>query len=122
MQRITPFDPRDIRLAILAICAGVALLVVNDAGAKLLTDRYPPIQILFLRNLIALPIIAAIIAVVAGASALRTRQPGLHAVRGLLMVAAVWLNFTGLIYLPLAEATALVFSARCSSPRCRCRY
>ncbi|HHX90036.1 MAG TPA: DMT family transporter, partial [Paracoccus sp.] len=75
------------------------------------TDRYPAIQILFLRNVIAIPIIAAIIAVLASGSALRTRQPGLHALRGLLMVAAVWLNFTGLIYLPLAEATALVFSA-----------
>ena len=111
MHRATPFNPREIRLAILAICAGVALLVVNDAGAKLLTDRYAPIQILFLRNLIAVPVIAGIITLIIGASALRTRQPSLHALRGVIMLAAVWLNFTGLSYLPLAEATALIFSA-----------
>lgn len=111
MQHSKPFEPGNLKLAILAICAGVALLVVNDAGAKLLTDRYPPIQILFLRNLIAVPIIVGIIAAFAGRAAMRTHQPGLHALRGILMVAAVWLNFTGLIYLPLAEATALIFSA-----------
>lgn len=111
MQRSASFEPSDLKLAILAICAGVALLVANDAGAKLLTDRYPPIQILFLRNLIAVPLIVGIIVAFAGASALRTRKPGLHALRGMLMVAAVWLNFTGLMYLPLAEATALIFSA-----------
>ena len=105
------FDPTHLKLAILLICAGVALLVVNDAGAKLLTDRYPPVQILVLRNLIAIPIIVGIIAAFVGVSALRTHQPGLHALRGILMVAAVWLNFTGLSYLPLAEATALIFSA-----------
>jgi len=111
LQHSKLFAPGHLKLAIMAICAGVALLVVNDAGAKLLTDRYPPIQILFLRNLIAVPLIVAVIAAFAGMPALRTRQPGLHAERGILMVAAVWLNFTGLIYLPLAEATALIFSA-----------
>lgn len=111
MRDITLLEPRDLKVAILAICAGVAFLVANDAGAQLLTDRYSPIQILLLRNIIAVPIIVGIIAAVAGMSALRTHQPGLHALRGVLLVSATWMNFTGLIYLPLAEATALIFSA-----------
>ncbi len=85
--------------------------MANDAVAKLLTDRYAPIQIVFLRNLIAVPLIAVFVIGLAGTQALRTRHLRLHALRGLLMVAGAWLYFTGLMFLPLAEATALVFSA-----------
>jgi drug/metabolite transporter (DMT)-like permease len=98
-------------LAILAICAGVAFLVSNDAIAKLLTDRYTPIQIIFVRNLLALPMIAALVVLLKGAQALRTRHLGVHALRGVLMVLGAWFYFTSLQYLPLAEATALVFAA-----------
>lgn len=111
MRRISTLNARETPLAILAICAGVAFLVGNDAVAKVLTDRYPPIQIVFLRNLIAVPIIAALIFGLFGPQALRSNHLRLHALRGLLMVFGAWMYFTGLIYLPLAEATALVFSA-----------
>jgi len=111
MHPTAPLNAREMPLAILAICAGVAFLVANDAVAKVLTDRYPPIQIVFLRNLIAVPIIAALIFGLLGPQALRSNHIHLHALRGLLMVIGAWLYFTGLIYLPLAEATALVFSA-----------
>ncbi len=104
-------NARETPLAIATICAGVAFLVTNDAIAKLLTDRYTPIQIVFLRNLIAVPIIAAVILAVFGTADLRTRHLSLHAMRGALMTVGAWCYFTALIYLPLAEATALVFSA-----------
>ncbi|MCC6001795.1 MAG: DMT family transporter [Pararhodobacter sp.] len=104
-------NARETPLAILTICAGVALLVANDAVAKLLTDRYPPIQILFMRNVIAVPIIATVIVTVFGPATLRTAHLRLHALRGLAMLIGAWLYFTALIHMPLAEATALVFSA-----------
>ncbi len=102
---------RDTPLAILAICVGVAFLVLNDAIAKVLTARYDPIQIIFVRNLIALPVIGALILAFRGGAALRSRHIGVHALRGLLMVSAAYLFFRSLQVLPLAEATALVFSA-----------
>lgn len=108
---LAALNARETPLAIATICAGVAFLVANDAVAKLLTDRYSPIQIVFLRNLIAVPIIAAVILAVFGSAGLRSRHLPLHALRGALMVIGAWLYFTALIYLPLAEATALVFSA-----------
>jgi len=111
MHRFATLNARETPLAIAAICAGVAFLVTNDAMAKLLTERYAPIQIIFLRNLIAVPVIAAVIFFTFGAKALRTRNLGVHAVRGLLMVMGGWLYFVGLMHLPLAEATSLVFSA-----------
>ena len=103
--------PDRIARGILAISAGAAVLTVNDAVAKLLTDRHDPVQILFLRNLVAVPIIAAAALALRGPSALRSRKPGLHALRGLLMLAGTWLYFSGLSLLPLARATALIFAA-----------
>src|SRR6056297_3472011 len=111
MRTLAALNARETPLAILTICAGVAFLVLNDAIAKLLTDRYTPIQIVFLRNLIAVPIIGGVILTAFGTASLRTRHLRLHALRGALMVAGAALYFTALIYMPLAEATALVFSA-----------
>ncbi len=111
MRNLAALNARETPLAIATICAGVAFLVANDAIAKLLTDRYTPIQIVFLRNLIAVPIITTVIIMAFGSASLRTRHLPLHAMRGALMTLGAWLYFTALIYLPLAEATALVFSA-----------
>ena len=111
MRSLAALNARETPLAIATICAGVAFLVANDAIAKLLTDRYTPIQIVFLRNLIAVPIITTVIIMAFGSASLRTRHLSLHAMRGALMTLGAWLYFTALIYLPLAEATALVFSA-----------
>ncbi len=111
MQSSAGFHGREIRLAILTICAGVAFLVLNDAIAKLLTDRHDPAQIIFVRNLLALPMIAALVLLFRGRAALGTSYLWAHALRGLLIVAGAYLYFRSLQVLPLAEATALVFSA-----------
>lgn len=85
--------------------------MTNDALAKLLTERYAPVQIIFLRNLIAAPMIAAAALALRGPRALRTGHLRLHALRGALMLLGAWLYFTSLSILPLAEATALIFVA-----------
>ena len=111
MRSQTPTRGGQTARAILAICAGVAFLVFNDATAKLLIDRYDPAQIIFVLNLLALPMITVATLAFCGRSALRTSHPGVHALRGLLMVTGAYLYFRSLEFLPLAEATALVFSA-----------
>lgn len=93
------------------MCAGVVCLCVNDAIAKTLTAGYSPLQILFLRNLIALPIAAAIAMAMGGRAALKSHRPGAHLLRGLFWLCAATLFFTGLSYLDLAEATTLIFIA-----------
>ncbi|MFW6077593.1 MAG: DMT family transporter [Hyphomicrobiales bacterium] len=97
--------------AILVICIGIVCLVVNDAFAKWLTAYYPPLQIIFVRNLLAMPMITAIVLSLGGPRALQTRHPGIHALRGLLMVGGAYTFFIGLKFLPLAEATSLIFAA-----------
>ncbi|SFD97992.1 DMT family transporter [Roseivivax sediminis] len=96
---------------ILLMCFGVACLSANDAIAKTLTAGYSPLQILFLRNLIALPVTIAITLVMGGPSALRSHRPLAHLLRGALWVVAAMMFFTSFIYLGLAEATALIFGA-----------
>lgn len=97
--------------AILAMCTGVLCLVLNDALAKWLMAHYEPLQIIFVRNLIAVPIVTAMVLCIAGRSAFSTRHFGLHLVRGAFAVFAALCFFLGLQVLPLAEATSLIFAA-----------
>jgi drug/metabolite transporter (DMT)-like permease len=92
------------------MCAGVACLCVNDAIGKTLTAGYNPLQILFLRNVIALPIAALIAFHLGGPSALRSHRPAAHLLRGMLWLLAATMFFTSFIYLGLAEATTLIFA------------
>jgi len=96
---------------IVLMCVGVACLSANDAVAKALTAHYSPLQILFLRNVIALPFTVLIALIMGGRPALKTHRPLAHLLRGVLWVAATMLFFTSFIYLGLAEATALIFVA-----------
>ena len=97
--------------AMLTMFVGVACLSINDTLAKALTQTYSPIQVLFIRNLLALPVAALLVASNVGWTGFRSSKPGAHAIRGLIWLAAATLFFTGLIYVPLAEATALIFMA-----------
>jgi len=101
----------DVTMGMFMMCVGVACLSINDAVAKQLTSDYSPLQVLFLRNLIALPFAIGIALRMGGTRALRSYRPVAHLVRGVVWVAAAFLFFTSLRYLPLAEATALVFVA-----------
>ncbi|MBO6727243.1 MAG: DMT family transporter [Rhizobiaceae bacterium] len=90
---------------------GVACLSVNDALAKFLVTGYSPLQILFLRNIIALPFAVLLAVKLGGVGALHSHRPAAHLLRGILWIAATILFFTSFIYLELAEATALIFVA-----------
>lgn len=107
----TAAEARSNGRAIATICLGMFCLVLNDALAKWLTDHYSPLQIVFLRSLIAVPMIAAIGLMLGGRASLRTSHLRIHAVRGLLAIGAAYTFFQGLKILPLAEATSLAFAA-----------
>lgn len=98
-------------LAIAAMCAGVLLLTISDALTKWLVTRYGPFQIILVRNLTALPLVAALVVWVDGWRGLRSARPTVHAWRGLLTLAAAYAFILSLRTLPLAEATALIAAA-----------
>jgi drug/metabolite transporter (DMT)-like permease len=84
---------------------------VNDAIAKWLTADYHPLQIVFMRYSLALPMIAGAVLAIGGQTALHSRHLGIHAMRGLFLVGGAFTFFLSLKFLPLAEATSLIFVA-----------
>ncbi|OZI74916.1 DMT family transporter [Bordetella genomosp. 12] len=96
---------------ILCVVAGIFCLTLSDAQAKWLSASYSPIQILFLRALIAAPVVLVLAASLGGRRSLRTRHPGIHLLRGAINIISASCFYLGLSYLPLAENTAIAFAA-----------
>ena len=96
---------------IACIMGGVFVLTGSDSLAKSLGASYPPLQLLFMRAALALPVLAILVSVLAGPRALRTQHLGLHLFRGAINVVSATCFYWGLTLLPLAEATAIAFSA-----------
>lgn len=93
------------------IVLGMACLSVNDALIKFLSDDYPLHQIIFIRSVIGISISLVLVQLEGGFRILKTSQPGLHLLRGLLLVTANLAFFLALAAMPLAEATAIFFVA-----------
>lgn len=93
------------------VCVGVLCLATNDAMVKRLGDFYSPLQIIFLRSLIGLPMMAAVALAVRGRQVFATRRPVLHLSRGALYAAGAFTFFLSFGYLPLAEATAIAYAS-----------
>lgn len=96
---------------IACVAGGIFFLTLSDANAKWLGANYNPLQILFLRALIALPFVTALALGLGGRRVLRTTHPGLHLTRGAINVVSACCFYLGLQALPLAEATAIAFAA-----------
>ena len=98
-------------LAIGLILLGVAAISVNDMLIKRLSGGYPLHQIVFTRSAIGILLGLVLVKLEGGFHLLKTRQPGLHLLRGLLIVISNMSFFLALSVLTLAEATALFFAA-----------
>lgn len=85
---------------------------LNDVNIKLLSGDYPLHQIVFVRAIFALILTFVLIMPFEGGfSALRTRRPVMHMLRGLCVVVANSTFFAGIAVLPLADVTAIFFVA-----------
>lgn len=96
---------------ILFMCAGVLCLAIGDALSKWLGEAYSPLQVIFFRTLVSVPLIALLAYYGGGLRKLRTRRPFMHLVRGLIYTGTMFCFVFGLTLLPLAEATAIAFVA-----------
>jgi S-adenosylmethionine uptake transporter len=103
--------PNDASRAIGFVLLGVLCISVNDMLVKHLSGGYPLHQTVFIRSLVAISASLAILQFEGGFAALRTDRPGLHLLRGVLIVFANMAFFSALATLPLADATALFFVA-----------
>lgn len=97
--------------AIAFVLVGMLCISVNDLMIKRFSADYPLHQTVFLRSGIGILFSLILVYYEGGLRILRTRQPGWHAFRGLLIVIANMSFFAALATLPLADATALFFVA-----------
>lgn len=97
---------------------GIGLMLVatfmfasHDAMSKYLSGFYPIILIVWARYLIHTLLMAGIFLPQSGLRVLRTKSPGLQILRALCLLGVSLLFTAGLMFIPLAEATSVIFLA-----------
>lgn len=91
------------------ILVGILAISINDMLIKLLSGGYPLHQMVFTRSIIGIFFSLILVQLEGGWHILRTKTPGLHLLRGVMLVTANLTFFTALAVLSLAEATAIFF-------------
>lgn len=93
------------------ILVGMIAISINDMLIKKLSGGYPLHQIVFARSTIGIVFGLMLVQIEGGMSILKTHQPVLHAIRGIVVVISNMAFFVALAVIPLADATALFFAA-----------
>ena len=83
---------------------------VADATGKLLTEKYPFMQIVWLRSVLGMTFIGLAILGTGRLQLFKTRRIGWHLSRTLVGIMLITGIFTGLKYIPLAEVTSIIFA------------
>lgn len=96
--------------ALLILVAGL-LLAINDGLAKYLAQLYPVILVVWARYLAQTVLMVALFTPRMGRRVFVTLRPWPQLFRGMSLVAVSILFISGLRYIPLAEATAVIFLA-----------
>lgn len=98
-------------LAIAMVCLSSLCFTLNDTVTKFLIDRYDVTVIIFVRGMLALPLLAVMARSLGRDRVGWSRAAGLYALRGALGLLAAWMYITALRYLSVAEATVIVFAS-----------
>ncbi|MBS38328.1 MAG: EamA family transporter [Thiotrichales bacterium] len=98
-------------LGIACLIGAVSIFTIQDTTIKWLSDVFPLHEIVFIRAAIAALIMLVLIQAEGGIRLLRTARPGLHTLRGLLVVITNSCFFAAIAVMPLADAVAIFFVA-----------
>ncbi|QUE75319.1 DMT family transporter [Stutzerimonas stutzeri] len=98
-------------LGVLLILVSCLTLASHDGLSKYLTQLYPVFLVIWARYLSQTALMIALFAPRMGRRVFRTLRPKLQVCRGLSLVSVSMLFISGLSYIPLAEATAVIFLA-----------
>ena len=93
------------------ILVGMLAISLNDMLIKFLSGGYPLHQMVFTRSAIGICFSLIFVQFEGGWGILKTKTPGLHLLRGVMIVVANMSFFAALAALPLAETTAIFFVA-----------
>ncbi|MEL6794960.1 MAG: DMT family transporter, partial [Pseudomonadota bacterium] len=95
---------------VVMMCVSTVAFAAMHFAIRVVTSELDPFQVAFFRNLFGLLFLIPVI-VGSGIGQMKTKRIGLHAIRGVLNIAAMLMFFTALSITPLAKVTALAFSA-----------
>lgn len=98
-------------LGVLLILVSCLTLASHDGLSKYLTQLYPVFLVIWARYLSQTALMIALFAPRMGRRVFRTLRPKLQVCRGLSLISVSMLFISGLSYIPLAEATAVIFLA-----------
>jgi drug/metabolite transporter (DMT)-like permease len=111
---ITPGTPRARRVELAGIallCTTAVLFASVDAVAKLLSSNMPPIQIVWARFFFFWLLLIVVMGPRRSLGMMRSGSPGPQVLRALLVLGSNALFMTALKYMPLADATVIMFIA-----------
>lgn len=95
---------------ILLMCLSTVAFSIMHGLVRFVSELLPPFQIAFFRNIFGLAFLLPLL-MRSRFAMLRTKRIGLHALRGVINMAAMLMFFTALSISPLAKVTALSFTA-----------
>ena len=96
---------------VLCLVVALACLTLSDSIIKWLSPELPLHEITLFRSCVALLLILLLVRFEGGLQSLKTRRPGLHFLRGSMLVLANMFFFIGLAAMPLAETVVLFYTA-----------
>jgi drug/metabolite transporter (DMT)-like permease len=92
------------------MCVSTVAFSIMHSLVRFVSEVLPPFQIAFFRNIFGLAFLLPLL-MRSRFSVLRTKNIGLHALRGVINIVAMLMFFTALSISPLAKVTALSFTA-----------
>ncbi len=95
---------------VVLMCVSTVAFATMHALVRYVSSELPPFQIAFFRNLFGFAFLLPLL-IRSKFEMFRSRRIGLHAVRGVINIAAMLMFFTALSMTPLAKVTALSFTA-----------
>jgi drug/metabolite transporter (DMT)-like permease len=93
------------------LVGGLFLFALQDVAIKGFSDRYSALQIVFVRAVVALVPILAMVVVTSGWRGVRARRPGLLIAKGCLGFLSYLGYYLAIAAMPLAEVVTVVFTA-----------
>lgn len=111
MNNAIPLSRRSASAGILFMSGSVLLFSVMSVCIKQIADHIPVMEIVFFRCFIGLGPALIAVALSGGFANLRTRRFGAHATRAVVGVSAMSMLFWSFALLPLADATAINYTA-----------
>ena len=102
--------PHNLRRGILLMLVSIGFFSCMDLTSKLLTARYPVVEIIAIRNLVQVVLMLAIFGPRLRLDLVRSHRPGLQFIRGAALSMGSMAFVTALSMMPIAEVSAISFT------------